>query len=66
MLVSGRAHKAFAEGVARHLNIPLSGTEIENFSDGEIFVKYDENVRGEDLFIIQPTYAPTDHLMELL
>ena len=66
MLVSGRAHKAFAEGVARHLNIPLSETEIENFSDGEIFVKYDENVRGEDLFIIQPTYAPTDNLMELL
>ncbi len=66
MLVSGRAHKTFAEGVARHLNIPLSGTEIENFSDGEIFVKYDENVRGEDLFIIQPTCAPADNIMELL
>lgn len=66
VIVSGRAHRVFAEGVARHLNIPLSQTEIYNFSDGEIFVKYDENIRGEDLFIIQPTFAPSDNLMELL
>ncbi len=66
MLVSGRAHQEFAEGVARHLNIPLSRTEIQNFSDGEIFVKFVENVRGEDLFIVQPTFAPTENLMELL
>ncbi len=66
MVASGRVHRTFAEGIVKHLNIPLAKTEIMNFSDGEIFVKYDENIRGEDLYIVQPTIAPADNLMELL
>lgn len=55
MLVSGRANHSFSENVAKRLNISLGKVEITNFSDGEIFAKYDENVRGKDLFIVQPT-----------
>ncbi len=66
MLVSGRANHAFSEKVAKRLNIALGKVEITNFSDGEIFAKYDENVRGKDLFIVQPTIPPADNLMELL
>jgi ribose-phosphate pyrophosphokinase len=66
MLVSGRANHSFSEKVAKRLNIGLGRVEISNFSDGEIFAKYDENVRGKDLFIVQPTIPPADNLMELL
>lgn len=66
MLVSGRANHSFSDNVAKRLNISLGRVEITNFSDGEIFAKYDENVRGKDLFIVQPTIPPADNLMELL
>ena len=66
MLVSGRANHSFSENVAKRLNISLGKVEITNFSDGEIFAKYDENVRGKDLYIVQPTIPPADTLMELL
>lgn len=66
MLVSGRANHSFSENVAKRLNISLGKVEITNFSDGEIFAKYDENVRGKDLYIVQPTIPPADNLMELL
>jgi len=66
MLVSGRGNKKFAENVAKHLGIGLAKVEIYNFSDGEIFAKFDENIRGKDLFIVQPTNPPADNLMELL
>lgn len=65
-VASGRANRALSESVANHLGIDLSATTIQNFSDGEIWIKFEENVRGVDLFIIQPTYAPSDNLMELL
>ncbi len=66
VLVTGRASSDFAHGVASKLKIPLGKVEIMNFSDGEIFAKYDENIRGKDLFIVQSTIPPADHLMELL
>ncbi len=66
MMVSGRANRSFAEGIAKRLNVYMGKVDIVNFSDGEIFVKYDENVRGKDLFIVQPTYPSADNLMELL
>jgi ribose-phosphate pyrophosphokinase len=66
MLISGRANHTFSEKVAKRLNINLGRVEISNFSDGEIFAKYDENVRGKDLYIVQPTIPPADNLMELL
>lgn len=65
-LVAGRSNPVFAESVAATLAIPLAKVRIKNFSDGEIWVKYDENIRGEDLFIIQSTMTPADNLFELL
>ncbi len=56
-----------AQSVATHLNLPLGRATVGEFSDGEIFVEIMENVRGKDVFIIQPTSAPTNnHLMEML
>jgi ribose-phosphate pyrophosphokinase len=65
-IVTGRSNPAFAEGVAKALNLSLSTIRIRNFSDGELWVKYDENIRGEDLFIIQSTIPPAENLLELL
>ena len=66
-LFSGTANPEFAEKVARYLNMSVGGATINKFSDGEISVQVHESVRGQDVFIIQPTCAPTnDHLMELL
>jgi len=64
---SGNAHPALAELVARHLGLPLGKALVGRFSDGEIQVEIMEHVRGKDVFIIQPTCAPSnDNLMELL
>jgi ribose-phosphate pyrophosphokinase len=65
-VAAGRANQELAQNVANHLGIELAGTQIRNFSDGEIWVKYDDNIRGVDLFVIQSTFAPADNLMELL
>ncbi|MDP4199060.1 MAG: ribose-phosphate pyrophosphokinase [Bacteroidota bacterium] len=65
-IVSGRSNPKFAEAVAAALNVPMASVRIKNFSDGEMWVKYDENIRGEDLFIIQSTNPPAENLLELL
>ena len=66
-LFSGSANPEFAKKVAKYLNIEISPAKLTRFSDGEISVKITESVRGMDVFIIQPTCAPTnDNLMELL
>lgn len=65
-VASGRSNIALANKVAGHLGIELSETTARNFSDGEIWVKFEENVRGVDLFIVQSTFAPADHIWELL
>ena len=67
MIFSGRANPALARKVTDALHIPLGNAVVSNFSDGEITVEINENVRGRDVFIIQPTCAPTnDNLMELV
>ncbi|HEX5003905.1 MAG TPA: ribose-phosphate pyrophosphokinase [Gemmatimonadales bacterium] len=66
LLLSGTANRPLAEEVAQHLSQPLCKVTIKRFADGEIFVKIDENVRGRDVYIIQPTNPPADNLMELL
>src|SRR5690606_38758456 len=67
MLFSGNANPELAQKVARHLGVPLGRANVSKFSDGEIYVELNENVRGQDVFIIQPTCHPTnDNLMELL
>ena len=66
LLMSGTANRPLAEEVAAHLGQPLCQVTIRRFADGEIFVKIDENVRGRDVFIIQPTNPPAENIMELL
>ncbi len=64
---SGNAHREMAEEIADHLNMPLSEADVRKFSDGEVFVEIKENVRGRDVFVVQPTCTPVnDNLMELV
>src|SRR5688572_5517780 len=65
-LLSGTANRVLAEEVARCLGVELARCTVSRFADGEIFVKIDENVRGHDVFIVQPTNAPAENMMELL
>jgi ribose-phosphate pyrophosphokinase len=65
-VASGRSNVELANKVAGHLGINLTETNIRNFSDGEIWAKFEDNVRGVDLFLVQSTFAPSDNLMELL
>jgi ribose-phosphate pyrophosphokinase len=66
-IFSGNANPALAQEIARHLQIPLGRAFVGRFSDGEVNVEIMENVRGRDVFIVQPTCPPAnDHLMELL
>jgi len=67
MVFTGNANPELARTIVRHLDIPLGIASVSNFSDGETSVEIGENVRGKDVFIVQPTCAPTnDNLMELL
>ena len=67
MVFSGNANPKLAQAVVQHLNIPLGRATVSRFSDGEVQVELNENVRGRDVFIIQPTCQPTnDNLMELV
>ena len=65
-LVTGTSNRALAEKVAAYVGVNLTDCIVTRFSDGEVFVQINENIRGADLFIIQPTNAPADNLMELL
>ncbi len=66
LLLSGRANRPLAEEIGRILGKAVDAATIYDFADGEIFVRIDENARGRDVFIIQPTTAPADNIMELL
>ncbi|MGA9119377.1 MAG: ribose-phosphate pyrophosphokinase [Bacteroidota bacterium] len=63
---SGRSNRALADKVVKALGEPMGKCEIKSFSDGEIWVKYADNIRGSDVFIIQSTNPPAENLMELL
>jgi ribose-phosphate pyrophosphokinase len=66
-LFAGRANLALAEEICRYLNMELGKAVVKTFSDGEVMVEIGENVRGKDVYVIQPTCAPVNHnLMELL
>ena len=66
-LLSGNANQPLAEAIAAYLDMPLAEAQVQRFADNEIFVTVDENVRGEDVFVVQSTSFPAnDHLMELL
>ena len=66
-LFSGNANRPLAEEIAKTLQLPLGDADVSRFSDGEVYVQINENVRGQDVFVVQPTCPPVnDHLMELL
>lgn len=65
-LLSGTANRALAEEISRCLGVELTKVTLTRFADGEIFVRIDENVRGADVFIVQPTNPPAQNIMELL
>ena len=67
IVASGNANQLLAQSIGRNLGIDLCKADFRRFGDAEIFVEIQENVRGEDVFVIQPTSMPAnDHLMELL
>lgn len=65
-LFSGSSNPELAAKIAEHLGVELGQIKIRRFKDGEIWVKYTENIRGADVFLIQPTNAPADNILELL
>ncbi len=65
-IFSGSANRPLAEKIAGYLGMELGDVELGRFSDGEISVKYNENIRGNDVFIIQPTSPPAENILELL
>jgi ribose-phosphate pyrophosphokinase len=66
-ILTGNSNRPLAEAIAAYLGLPLTKASVRRFSDMEVFVEILENVRGEDVFVIQPTSFPAnDHLMELL
>jgi ribose-phosphate pyrophosphokinase len=66
-LVAGNSNRPLAEAIAAYLRVPLTKATVRRFADMEIFVEIQDNVRGEDVFVIQSTSFPAnDHLMELL
>ncbi|GAC1327488.1 MAG: ribose-phosphate pyrophosphokinase [Beijerinckiaceae bacterium] len=66
-ILAGNSNRALTEAIAAHLGVPLTNCQVRRFADMEIFVEIQENVRGQDTFIVQSTsYPANDHLMELL
>jgi ribose-phosphate pyrophosphokinase len=66
-LLSGNSNRTLARAIAAHLDMPLTKAQVKRFADNEVFAMIEENVRGEDVFIIQSTsYPANDNLMELL
>jgi ribose-phosphate pyrophosphokinase len=66
-LLAGNSNRTLAQAVGAHLDLPLTRAQVKRFPDNEVWVTIDENVRGEDVFVLQSTAFPAnDHLMELL
>src|SRR5437763_4938229 len=65
-LIAGPGHPDLSDAIARMLAVSFCKTTVNRFADGEIFVRIDENVRGNDVFIVQPTNPPAENIMELL
>src|SRR6476619_586157 len=64
---AGSANRELAQRICARIGVPLGKANLSSFPDGETYVKIEENIRGRDVFIVQPTCPPTnEHLMELL
>ena len=66
MVFSGRSNRPLAQKIAREIGEPLGKVEIKNFSDGELWAKFSDNIRGSDVFLVQSTNPPAENLIELL
>lgn len=66
IIFSGSSNPGLATKISNYIGIPLGALELKKFSDGEIWVKYKENIRGGDVYLIQSTHTPAENLMELL
>ena len=66
-IIAGNSNRPLAEAIAAYLDTPLTNADVRRFADMEVFVEIHENVRGEDVFVVQSTsYPANDNLMELL
>ena len=65
-LLSGTANRPLAEEIAKQIGVDICKATVSRFADGEIFVRIDENIRGQDVFIVQPTNPPAENVLELL
>jgi len=65
-IFAGNASVALAKSICEKLRVPLGDADVSRFEDGEVSARFNENIRGSDVFIVQATGAPADHLMELL
>ncbi len=65
-IVTGTANRGLAIKIADYVGVPLTDCSVTRFSDGEVFVQINENIRGADIFIVQPTNPPAENLLELL
>lgn len=65
-IFAGRSNPVLAREISDYLDLPLGGLTIKTFSDGELWVKYEENIRGTDVFLIQSTNPPAENMLELL
>src|SRR6267154_2811299 len=65
-LIAGPGNPDLCAEIAQTLDVPFCKTTVNRFADGEIFVRIDENVRGNDVFIVQPTNPPGENILELL
>jgi ribose-phosphate pyrophosphokinase len=66
MIFAGTSNLPLAEKIAESIGIPLGMLELKRFSDGEIWVKFSENIRGREVFLIQSTNPPAENLVELV
>ena len=65
-LFSGRSNPELARRISSYINVPLGEIIIREFSDGELWIKYEENIREKDVFIIQSTNSPSENIIELI
>ena len=65
-IFSGTASHKLTAAICKRLKVPVGDAVVSRFEDGEVSVRFNENIRGSDVFIVQSTNAPADHLMELL
>ena len=65
-IIAGNGNRPLAEKIARYIGIRLTACEVKRFSDGEVFVQINENIRGADVFIVQSTNPPAENLLELM